>query len=99
MLRSILLALSLVLLAGCSSRQAEQLGLGGGQVNGYAQQISNDQLCAVYLNKRSSNQTRVAVSAEWKKRKLSRSYCEKKANEWYVTKFAKWLTMQEDAKK
>ncbi len=38
MLRSILLALSLVLLAGCSSRQAEQLGLGGGQVNGYAQQ-------------------------------------------------------------
>ncbi|WP_305841848.1 hypothetical protein [Photobacterium leiognathi] len=99
MFRIFFIAFSFTLVVGCSSKQAQQLGLVGGDVNGYAQNMSNEQLCGVYLNERASNQTRVAIAAEWKRRKLSHAYCEEKANELYATKFAKWLTMQEDAKK
>lgn len=99
MLRSILITTSFVLMVGCSSHQAQELGLGGGQVNGYAQNMTNAQLCSIYLKERTSNQTRSAIASEWSRRKLSRAYCKEKANEWYLTKFAKWLTLQESEKK
>ncbi|MGF1830047.1 hypothetical protein L4D04_12825 [Photobacterium angustum] len=99
MLRSILITAGLVFMVGCSSHQAKELGLGGGQVNGYAQNMTNDQLCSIYLKERTSNQTRAAIASEWSRRKLSRAYCKEKANEWYLTEFAKWLTLQESEKK
>ncbi|WP_242446235.1 hypothetical protein [Photobacterium angustum] len=99
MLRSILITTVFVFMVGCSSHQAQELGLGGGQVNGYAQNMTNAQLCSIYLKERTSNQTRAAIASEWSRRGLSRAYCKEKANEWYLTKFAKWLTLQDTEKK
>ncbi len=84
-------------IVGCSSHQTQQMGIQGSSVNSYARQMSNTQLCETYLGKRATNQTRVSIAAEWKHRKLSRAYCSKQENEWYLTKFAKWLANQKEA--
>lgn len=80
-----------LVMVGCSSHQAQQMGLQGSSVNSYARHMTNSQLCETYLGERATNQTRVSLAAEWKYRKLSHAYCSKQANEWYITKFTKWL--------
>ncbi|MCP4956733.1 hypothetical protein [Photobacterium aquimaris] len=85
------------IMLGCSSHQAKQMGIQGGSVNAYARQMSNSQLCATYLKQQPTNQTRVSLVAEWRHRKLSRAYCSEQENEWYLTKFAKWLVNEKSA--
>ncbi|HIF9196409.1 TPA: hypothetical protein ACX6PX_001648 [Photobacterium damselae] len=92
-LKSVLLSTCIALsLIGCSSKQAAQLGLGGGTVAKYPQYMSNAEICETYLYGRATTQTKVALASEWNKRKLNRKYCDKKYNEYYATKFAKWVT-------
>ncbi len=86
----ILIGLSFIAV-GCSSHQAQQMGIQGSSVNSYARHMSNSQLCETYLGERATNQTRVSLAAEWKYRKLSHAYCSEQENEWYLTKFTKWL--------
>lgn len=86
-----------IIIAGCSSHQAQQMGIKGGSINSYARQMSNSQLCGTYLKQQPTNQTRVSLAAEWRHRKLSRAYCLKQENEWYLTKFAKWLVNEKPA--
>lgn len=90
-LQLIILAGFSIIIVGCSSHQAQQMGFQDSSVNSYARHMSNSQLCATYLGERTTNQTRVSLAAEWKYRKLSHSYCSEQENEWYLTKFAKWL--------
>lgn len=86
-LKSVLLSTCIALsLIGCSSKQATQLGLGGGTVAKYPQYMSNAEICETYLYGRATTQTKVALASEWNKRKLSRKYCDKKYNEYYATK-------------
>lgn len=96
--QSIILTGLCVIMMGCSSHQAQQLGFQESSVNSYARHMSNSQLCATYLGERATNQTRVSLAAEWKYRKLSHAYCSEQENEWYLTKFAKWLTNEKAAK-
>ena len=84
------------IVVGCSSHQAQQMGMQGSSVNSYARQMSNSQLCETYLGKRATNQTKVSLAAEWKYRKLSHAYCSKQENEWYITKFTKWLANEKE---
>lgn len=93
----ILTSLSVIMM-GCSSHQAQQLGFQDSSVNSYARHMSNSQLCATYLGERSTNQTRVSLAAEWQHRKLSHAYCSELENEWYLTKFTKWLMNEKAAK-
>ncbi len=81
---------------GCSSHQAQQLGF---QIVVIQQLYSAyRQLCTTYLGERSTEWTRVSLAAEWQHRKLSHAYCSELENEWYLTKFTKWLMNEKAAK-
>ncbi|MEF1306104.1 hypothetical protein QTO17_29990, partial [Vibrio owensii] len=68
----IIAALSPFILAACSNQQAAQLGMRSSSVNVYAQQMSNIQLCETLYYNRASNQTRVAIGAEFNRRGLNK---------------------------
>ncbi|MHB9957769.1 hypothetical protein [Vibrio campbellii] len=82
----ILAALSPLVLAACSNQQAAQLGMRSSSVNVYAQQMSNMQLCETLYYNRASNQTRVAIGAEFNRRGLNKRWCDKEYKKFYVEK-------------
>lgn len=64
--------LSPVVLSACSNQQASQIGMRSSSVNMYAQQMSNTQLCETLYYNRSTNQTKVAIGAEFNRRGLNK---------------------------
>lgn len=64
--------LSPVVLSACSNQQASQMGMRSSSVNMYAQQMSNTQLCETLYYNRSTNQTKVAIGAEFNRRGLNK---------------------------
>ncbi|MGR5387409.1 hypothetical protein ACPV4I_25645, partial [Photobacterium damselae] len=74
------------------SKQAAQLGVGGGAVAKYPQYMSQAEICETYLYGRATTQPKVALASEWNKRNLNRNYCDNKYNDYYAPKFAKWVT-------
>lgn len=64
--------LSPVVLSACSNQQASQMGMRSSSVNMYAQQMSNSQLCETLYYNRSTNQTKVAIGAEFNRRGLNK---------------------------
>lgn len=64
--------LSPVVLSACSNQQALQMGMRSSSVNMYAQQMSNTQLCETLYYNRSTNQTKVAIGAEFNRRGLNK---------------------------
>ncbi len=69
----ILAAFAPFFLAACSNQQASQLGMRSSSVNVYAQQMSNMQLCETLYYNRATNQTRVAIGAEFNRRGLNKN--------------------------
>ncbi|WP_025559462.1 hypothetical protein, partial [Vibrio parahaemolyticus] len=67
--------LSPVVLSACSNQQASQMGMRSSSVNMYAQQMSNTQLCETLYYNRSTNQTKVAIGAEFNRRGLNKKWC------------------------
>ncbi len=65
--------LSPVVLSACSNQQASQMGMRSSSVNMYAQQMSNTQLCETLYYNRSTNQTKVAIGAEFNRRGLNKN--------------------------
>ena len=61
----------------CSNQQASQLGMRSSSVNVYAQQMSNTQLCETLYYNRATNQTKVAIGAEFNRRGLNKKWCDK----------------------
>lgn len=78
-------------LTGCSSKQTQQLGLRSSTVNSVPQQMSNQEICDVYVHGRDSVHTRFAIASEWNRRGLSIKYCEDKNQELFITTAAKAL--------
>ncbi len=66
--------LSPVVLSACSNQQASQMGMRSSSVNMYAQQMSNTQLCETLYYNRSTNQTKVAIGAEFNRRGLNKKW-------------------------
>lgn len=79
--------LSPVVLSACSNQQASQMGMRSSSVNMYAQQMSNTQLCETLYYNRSTNQTKVAIGAEFNRRELNKKWCDNELNKWYLEKF------------
>ncbi|EPW6908933.1 hypothetical protein [Vibrio parahaemolyticus] len=79
--------LSPVVLSACSNQQASQMGMRSSSVNMYAQQMSNTQLCETLYYNRSTNQTKVAIGAEFNRRGLNKKWCDNELNKWYLEKF------------
>ncbi|WP_104047396.1 hypothetical protein [Vibrio jasicida] len=82
----ILAAFAPFFLAACSNQQASQLGMRSSSVNVYAQQMSNMQLCETLYYNRATNQTRVAIGAEFNRRGLNKKWCDKEFKKFYVEK-------------
>lgn len=85
--------------SGCSSKQTQALGLRSSTVSSTPQQMSNQEICDVYVHGRNSVHTRFAVASEWNRRGLSRDYCEEKNTELFITKAVKALAGISDKKK
>ncbi|WP_261816940.1 hypothetical protein [Vibrio gallicus] len=86
-MRKPILVLLLVLLTGCSHNQSKSLGMNTSYVNVYPQYMSDLELCDTLYFGRPSNQTLVAIGSEFNRRKLSKSWCYRYANQWYFTRF------------
>ncbi|BCN26232.1 hypothetical protein [Vibrio alfacsensis] len=82
----IVVAIASLFSTACSNQQAAQLGMRGSSVNVYAQQMSNMQLCETLYYKRPSNQTRVAIGAEFNRRGLNKRWCDSEYKQLYVEK-------------
>ncbi|WP_212583413.1 hypothetical protein [Vibrio sp. B1FIG11] len=91
-----LAALSPLVLAACSNHQAAQLGMRSSSVNVYAQQMSNMQLCETLYYNRASNQTRVAIGAEFNRRGLNKRWCDKEYKKFYVEKVVDGLLSRKE---
>ncbi|PNQ67395.1 hypothetical protein [Vibrio sagamiensis] len=78
-------------LSACSNHQASQVGLRSSSVNTYAQKMSNMELCEVLYYKRPSNQSKVSVGAEFNRRGLHKSLCDKEYNKLYVERIIERL--------
>lgn len=70
----------------CSNQQASQLGMRSSSVNVYAQQMSNTQLCETLYYNRATNQTKVAIGAEFNRRGLNKKWCDKEFDKLYIKK-------------
>ncbi|MGR5177193.1 hypothetical protein ACPV4B_10215 [Vibrio parahaemolyticus] len=84
-----LLPFAILTITGCSSYQMNQLGLRSSPVNSYPNYMSTIELCEVANGYRSTNQTRISVSSEQWKRKLSAEQCDELVKELYVSRFIK----------
>jgi len=84
MFRIGLLALGAILLSGCSNQQASQLGMRGSPVTAYPQNMTNMQLCETLYYKRPTTQTKVAIGAEFNKRRLNKLWCDNEYKKWYI---------------
>ncbi|EEZ82213.1 hypothetical protein VMC_29820 [Vibrio alginolyticus 40B] len=71
----------------CSNQQASQLGMRSSSVNVYAQQMSNTQLCETLYYNRATNQTKVAIGAEFNRRGLNKKWCDKEFDKLYIKKW------------
>ncbi|MGR5077949.1 hypothetical protein [Photobacterium swingsii] len=78
-------------LTGCSSQQTQQLGLRSSTVTSVPQQMSNQEICDIYVHGRDSVHTRFAIASEWNRRGLSIKYCKDKNQELFITTLAKTL--------
>lgn len=92
----IIAALSPFILAACSNQQAAQLGMRSSSVNVYAQQMSNIQLCETLYYNRASNQTRVAIGAEFNRRGLNKRWCDQEYKKFYVEKVVDGLLSRKE---
>ncbi|MCL9781646.1 hypothetical protein M9194_09430 [Vibrio sp. S4M6] len=97
MLRYCLIAISAILLAGCTEHQANELGVGNGTVNSYPQNMSNMQLCQTLYFSRPTDQTRVAIGAEFDRRHLDYQSCKARYNQTFLTTLIKDYQVAEAA--
>ncbi|MFG6247498.1 hypothetical protein [Vibrio diabolicus] len=86
------------LLTACSNHQASQLGMRSSSVNVYAQQMSNTQLCETLYYNRATNQTKVAIGAEFNRRGLNKKWCDSEFNKLYIKKWIDNVLSKEKAK-
>ena len=86
------------LLTACSNHQASQLGMRSSSVNVYAQQMSNTQLCETLYYNRATNQTKVAIGAEFNRRGLNKKWCDSEFNKLYIKKWIDNVLPKEKAK-
>lgn len=96
MLRPCLMALALVTLFGCSEHQENELGLGNGSVSSYPQNMSDMQLCQTLYFSRPTNQTRVAIGAEFDRRKLSYQQCKTAYDQNALSALIKAISINKD---
>lgn len=75
MLRYCFIAISVILLSACSEHQANEMGIGNGTVSSYPQNMTNMELCQTLYFSRPTTQTRVAIGAEFDRRKLDYTGC------------------------
>ncbi|MGR5132527.1 hypothetical protein [Vibrio alfacsensis] len=80
----------------CSNQQAAQLGMRSSSVNVYAQKMSSMQLCETLYYKRPSNQTRVAIGAEFNRRGLSKRWCDQQYHQLYVEKIVNGMLLRKE---
>lgn len=85
-------------LLGCTAKQSSRLGFRKSTITWSAQQMSQKEICEVYLYGRRTTQTMAAVASEWSRRKLSRLSCDDTLNEFYISSFTKWLILQDSYK-
>ncbi|MCQ1059877.1 hypothetical protein ACQKPX_21850 [Photobacterium sp. DNB23_23_1] len=95
-IKTIFVALSLTVLAGCSSSQSQELGMRSSTVTKTPQQMSNLEICETYAFGRKATHTRVAIASEWNRRNISHAYCDKIRNELYLTALLKKLANAEE---
>ncbi|EKO3820601.1 hypothetical protein NTH40_002142 [Vibrio harveyi] len=89
-------AIAPLFLAACSNQQAAQLGMRSSSVNVYAQQMSNMQLCETLYYNRASNQTRVAIGAEFNRRGLNKRWCDQQYKQLYIEKVVDGLLSRKE---
>ena len=83
----IIITFAPLFLMACSNQQASQLGMRSSSVNVYAQQMSNTQLCETLYYNRATNQTKVAIGAEFNRRGLNKKWCDKEFDKLYIKKW------------
>ena len=97
-MRKLCLGITLLLLiTGCSNKQASTAGMRSTSVNSYAQNMSNMELCETLYYGRATTQTKAAIGVEFNKRRLTRRWCDNENEKWYAEEFLEWLT-KHDAK-
>lgn len=79
-----LITLLLLNATGCTYNQSKSLGMNKSAVNKYPQKMSNIELCDTLYYRRSTNQTKIAITAEFNRRGLSRSWCENEMGLFYL---------------
>ncbi|EPH5596350.1 MULTISPECIES: hypothetical protein [Vibrio] len=83
----IIITFAPLFLMACSNQQASQLGMRSSSVNVYTQQMSNTQLCETLYYNRATNQTKVAIGAEFNRRGLNKKWCDKEFDKLYIKKW------------
>ncbi|MGR5068905.1 MULTISPECIES: hypothetical protein [Vibrio] len=97
--KSLIIAIASLFSTACSNQQAAQLGMRSSSVNVYAQQMSSMQLCETLYYKRPSNQTRVAIGAEFNRRGLSKRWCDQQYQQLYVEKIVNEMLLRKEQAK
>ncbi|CAH0535883.1 hypothetical protein [Vibrio marisflavi] len=97
MLRCCFVAMTIILLAGCTEHQANEMGIGNGTVTNYPQNMTNMELCQTLYFSRPTTQTRVAVASEFDRRKLDYSSCKAQYDENFLSAFIKQYEAQQAA--
>lgn len=85
-------------LVGCSANQSRSLGMRSSTVKSSPQRMSNVELCETYLYGRKAKHSRFAISSEYRRRGLSKSYCSKANDEYYLATMVKKLVKAEEKK-
>ncbi|GAM77714.1 hypothetical protein JCM19241_4378 [Vibrio ishigakensis] len=84
--------LAFMALTGCTHNQSKALNVNTSSVNVYPQYMTNLQLCDTLYYNRATNQTKAAIGSEFNRRKLSKSWCQRETNKFYLTKTVHWIT-------
>lgn len=93
MLKNKLLATgALLFLTACSNSQSAQMGMRSSVIYAYPQNMSNMQLCETLYFGRPTTQTKAAIGAEFNRRRLSKSWCEKQYRMSYLERLARSIT-------
>ncbi|GEA62095.1 hypothetical protein VCO01S_32880 [Vibrio comitans NBRC 102076] len=87
----------LLILTGCTHNQAKNLNANTSAVNLYPQYMSNMQLCDTLYYGRRTNQTHAAIGAEFNRRGLSKSWCQRETNKLYVVHAYEYLSKKIDS--
>ncbi|GEA51603.1 hypothetical protein VIN01S_24070 [Vibrio inusitatus NBRC 102082] len=88
----------LLILTGCTHNQAKHVNANTSAINIYPQYMSNIQLCDTLYYGRRSNQTQAAIGAEFNRRGLSKSWCQRETNKLYMIHAYEYLSKKLDSK-